>query len=115
MANAETKKRPGIMLYFETIRNCTKRLDFEEKGRLFDAILAYGEDGNLPDFSEEEDLSLCIAWDVIRPQIDTIIYGIRKNAKWHKMRHVRGGAIKIYMRRHTNAYERIRPHSVLYV
>ena len=70
MANAETKKRPGIMLYFETIRNCTKRLDFEEKGRLFDAILAYGEDGTLPDFSEEEDLSLCIAWDVIRPQID---------------------------------------------
>lgn len=66
---AEDKKQPGVMIYFEA-RNCLKRLDLEETGRLFLAILDYSEYRNEPDFSEENELALCVAWDVIKPKID---------------------------------------------
>ena len=63
------KERPGVMIYFEA-RNCIRRLDLEDKGRLLDAILDYGEAGIDPAFSEETDLALCVAWDVLKPKID---------------------------------------------
>lgn len=69
MDEPKHKKQPGVMIYFET-KNCIKRLASEDKGRLLDAILEYGENHTQPDFSEEDDLSLCIAWDVIKPKID---------------------------------------------
>ncbi len=69
MNEPKQKNRPGVMIYFET-KNCIKRLDLEEKGRLFDAILEYGESNVDPCFLEEDDLSLCIVWDVIKPKID---------------------------------------------
>lgn len=59
------RKKPGVMLYFE-IRPSLKRLSDEEKGRLFEAILDYGENGTVPDF----DGGLGIAWDFIQPRID---------------------------------------------
>ena len=68
MAERE-KKQPGVMLYFET-RNCLKRLDLEEAGRLFFAILNYAEFQTEPDFSEEDDIALCVAWDIVKPKID---------------------------------------------
>lgn len=61
--------KPGVMIYFET-KNCIRRLSDEEKGRLFDAILNYGEYMQEPDFSADTEIALCVAWDVIKPKID---------------------------------------------
>lgn len=57
--------KPGVMFYFD-IRPCIKRLDINEKGRLFEAILDYAEFGVVPDL----DGSLGIAWDFIQPKLD---------------------------------------------
>ena len=53
------------MLYFD---RCTalRRLNYEEKGRLLEAILDYGEFGTVPNF----DGVLGLAWDFIRPGLD---------------------------------------------
>ena len=59
------KTQPGIMLYFD-VRPCLARLTMEEQGRLFNAILNYGEFGAEPDF----DYMLGIAWDFIKPRLD---------------------------------------------
>ena len=58
-------KQPGVMLYFE-IRPCLARLTMDEQGRLFNAILDYGELGIEPDFN----YMLGIAWDFIKPRLD---------------------------------------------
>ena len=58
--------RPGVMFYFD-IRPAIKFLDNEQKGQLFDAILEYGEYGNLPDFT---DPLLSMAWAFTLPRID---------------------------------------------
>ena len=58
-------KRPGVMLYLE-IRPCLAQLNYEEKGRLFEAILSYADDGVLPEFNDR----LEIAWSFIRLRID---------------------------------------------
>lgn len=58
-------ERPGVMFYF-SLRPALKRLSMEEKGRLFDAILDYGETGILP----ELDGVLGVCWDFIQPMID---------------------------------------------
>lgn len=57
--------KPGIMFYFD-VRPCIKRLTLEEKGQLFEAILDYGEFGDLPNFDDR----LGIAWDFIQPKLD---------------------------------------------
>lgn len=57
--------KPGVMFYFD-IRPCIKRLTTAEKGQLFEAILDYGEFGDLPDFDDR----LGIAWDFIQPKLD---------------------------------------------
>lgn len=57
--------KPGVMFYFE-VRPCLKRLNSEEKGLLFEAILEYGEHGSEPDF----DGAVGVAWDFIKPGID---------------------------------------------
>lgn len=57
--------KPGVMFYFE-IRPCIKRLTLEEKGKLFEAILDYGEFGTIP----EVDGALGVAWDFIQPNLD---------------------------------------------
>ena len=57
--------KPGVMFYFD-VRPCIKRLNIEEKGCLFEAILDYGEFGNIPDF----DGALGVAWDFIQPKLD---------------------------------------------
>lgn len=57
--------KPGVMFYFD-VRPCLKRLNPEEKGLLFEAILEYGEHGTEPDF----DGAVGVAWDFIKPGID---------------------------------------------
>lgn len=57
--------KPGVIFYFD-IRPCIKRLDINEKGRLFEAILDYGEFGTVPDL----DGALGVAWDFIQPKLD---------------------------------------------
>ena len=58
-------QRPGVMLYFD-IRQPLKALSDAEKGRLFDAILEYGEMGTVPEF----DGMLALAWGFIKPKLD---------------------------------------------
>ncbi len=57
--------KPGVMMYFD-LQPCLQRLSYEDKGRLFEAILDYGKNGVLPDF----DGALAVAWDFIQPRID---------------------------------------------
>lgn len=59
------KKQPGCMLYFD-LRPSLKRLSLEEKGRLFEAILDFGEYGVIP----ELDGVLAVAWDFIQPRLE---------------------------------------------
>lgn len=59
-------KRPGAMIYFD-LRPAMKRLSAEQKGHLFDAIMAYSEDGEEPEFA---DIALEIVWDFVKPRLD---------------------------------------------
>ena len=49
--------RPGIMLYFDILKPL-RVLPDADKGRLFEAILEYGENGTIPSF----DGMLAMAW-----------------------------------------------------
>ena len=66
--------KPGVMFYFD-IRPCIKRLEAEDCGKLFEAILDYGEFGILPEFEG----ILGVAWDFIQPKLDrdTAHYNIK--------------------------------------
>lgn len=57
--------KPGVMIYFETAK-AVKKLDLETKGRLFDAIMEYAENGTAPDF----DGVLSAVWPFIANGID---------------------------------------------
>ena len=57
--------KPGVMIYFETAR-AVKGLDYETKGRLFEAIMEYAEDGVLPAF----DGVLAAVWPFVANGID---------------------------------------------
>lgn len=58
--------KPGVMIYFETAR-AIKRCSYEEKGRLFDAILEYAEFGVVPELPPPLDM----AWAFISERIDS--------------------------------------------
>lgn len=57
--------RPGIMLYFDILEPL-KVLPDADKGRLFIAILEYGQFGVIPEF----DGMLAMAWGFIKPKLD---------------------------------------------
>lgn len=57
--------KPGVMFYFD-IRPCIRRLTLDEKGKLFEAILDYGEFGTIP----EVDGTVGVAWDFIQQRLD---------------------------------------------
>ena len=59
------KKKPGVMIYFE-LRAMVKLLSDAEKGKLFEAILDYGETGITPPLTD----TLKIAWPLIKYQLD---------------------------------------------
>lgn len=57
--------RPGIMVYFDMM-GPLKVLSDADKGRLFWAMLEYGQTGKEPDF----DGLLALAWEFVKPKID---------------------------------------------
>lgn len=57
--------RPGIMLYFDILEPL-KVLPDADKGRLFVAILEYGQLGVVPEFEG----MLAMAWGFIKPKLD---------------------------------------------
>ena len=59
------KKKPGVMVYFE-LRGMLKLLPDEQKGKLFEAILEYGETGSIPELSP----TLRVAWPLIQMRLD---------------------------------------------
>lgn len=61
-----TKNAPGVLLYFD-LRPALDLLTYEEKGEIFDAILAYGEDGTVPDFDSDV---LNMLWAFVARRID---------------------------------------------
>ena len=58
-------ERPGVLVYFETGK-AIKGLDYETKGRLFEAILEYAEMGITPNF----DGVLSAIWPFVADKID---------------------------------------------
>jgi len=58
-------KKPGVMIYFETGQSI-KGLDYETKGRLFEAIMEYGEHGTVPPM----DGILAAVWPFVANSID---------------------------------------------
>lgn len=58
-------KQPGVMFYFD-LRPSLKRLSLEERGRLFEAILDYGELGEVPKL----DGNLAFVWDFVHPRLE---------------------------------------------
>lgn len=57
--------RPGIMLYFDILEPI-RALPDADKGKLFVAMLEYGQHGVAPAF----DGMLALAWGFIKPKID---------------------------------------------
>ena len=72
----QTEKIPGVLIYFE-LRPTFRFMTNDQKGRLFEAILDYGELGQDPDFSD--DPLLGAVWCFVRPRIDRDAehYGIK--------------------------------------
>ena len=60
------KKKPGVMIYFD-IRRMVKLLTDEEKGKLFEAILDYGETGAIGELTD----TLRIVWPLIQNRLDS--------------------------------------------
>ena len=58
---------PGVMLYAD-LRAAAALLSLEERGLLLDAILAYGLDGEAPEF---ESPGLQLIWTFVAPRIDS--------------------------------------------
>ena len=60
------KKKPGVMVYFD-LRKMLKLLPDAEKGKLFEAILDYGETGETGELTD----TLQIVWPLIQNRLDT--------------------------------------------
>ena len=60
-------EKPGVVLYFDVLP-ALRFLDYEQKGKLFEAILEYGESEKIPDFSDDPLLGM--AWCFVGPRID---------------------------------------------
>ena len=59
------KKKPGVMVYFD-LRGMLKLLPDAEKGKLFEAILEYGETGSVGELTD----TLRIVWPLIQNRLD---------------------------------------------
>ncbi len=59
------KKKPGVMVYFD-LRGMLKLLPDVEKGKLFEAILEYGETGHVGELTD----TLKIVWPLIQKRLD---------------------------------------------
>ena len=63
---ADGKARPGVMIYFESVRPALSRLDNEQCGALFRAIIDYAEYGAVSDLEPMTGM----VFDLLRPKID---------------------------------------------
>ena len=63
---AEGKQKPGVMIYFDSIRPALTRLNDEQCGSLFRAILDYAEYGVITDLEPITGM----VFDLLRPKID---------------------------------------------
>ena len=63
---SDVKARPGVMVYFEAVRPALSRLDNEQCGALFRAIIDYAEYGAVSDLEPMTGM----AFDLLRPKID---------------------------------------------
>lgn len=63
---AEGKQKPGVMIYFDNIRPALNRLNDEQCGSLFRAILDYAEYGVIADLEPITGM----VFDLLRPKID---------------------------------------------
>lgn len=59
------KTKPGVMVYFD-MRKMLKLLPDNEKGKLFEAILDYGETGETGELTD----TLRIVWPLIQQRLD---------------------------------------------
>ena len=82
---ADGKARPGVMIYFESVRPALSRLDNEQCGALFRAIIDYAEYGAVPDLEPMTGM----AFDLLRPKID------RDAEKYEESREQRQHAVSI--------------------
>ena len=73
-------KKPGVMIYF-TMRP-SRKLPMEDRLRLYDAMLDYGETGVVP----ELDGPLALLWDYFQPQLEL------DNARYESIRAKRAKA-----------------------
>ena len=71
------KGRPGVMIYFDKIRPFLKKMNDEQAGALFRAILEYAEYGTIPELDFVSDL----AFEVMQPVIDRDAEQYAKNSK----------------------------------
>ena len=78
------KQQPGVMLYFD-VRDAIAQLSYEEKGRLLDAILDYGQHGQEPQFAGG---GLCFIWPFVRRDIH------RDSERYEAMRAQRKAAVE---------------------
>ena len=85
------KSKPGVMVYFD-LRKMIKLLPDNEKGKLFEAILDYGETGETEELTD----TLRIVWPLIqrRLDIDSLRYtqvGLKRKyaayVRWAKEHH----------------------------
>lgn len=60
------KDRPGVMLYFDSVRPALNRLDDTQCGQLFRAVVDYAENGVSP----ELDALVGMVFDLLVPKID---------------------------------------------
>ena len=66
-------ERPGIILYFDMVAPL-KRLGYEDKGKLLEAMLEYGQYGVVPELGGV----LPFIWDCIQPKLDADAKRYRK-------------------------------------
>ncbi len=59
-------ERPGVMLYFDSVRPAINRMSDEQTGALFRAVLDYAQYGEIRDLEAMEGM----AFDMLRPGID---------------------------------------------
>ena len=73
-------KKPGVMIYF-TMRP-SRKLPMEDRLRLYDAMLDYGETGVVPELEGP----LALLWDYFQPQLEL------DNARYESIRAKRAKA-----------------------
>lgn len=85
MIMSENKQRPGIMLYFDSIRPAINRFSDEQCGLLLRAIVDYAQYGT----TQEMDQTTGIVFDLLVPKID------RDGEKYEETREQRKYAVYV--------------------